>query len=105
MCIERLTIIILYLRIKNPPQPIFTCSNETLFSPTARNRAFCQCGGAREYHLGVTTGDCTVNKWDSFQHTTEYPTDAFGYLEFAGAGRRQKPVGISFFYPPLCTQL
>ncbi|MED6281936.1 hypothetical protein CHARACLAT_026930, partial [Characodon lateralis] len=29
-----------------------------------------------------------VTKWDSQQHSSEYPTDAFGELEFAGAGRR-----------------
>lgn len=71
-----------------------------------RNRPLCQCGGARENHIGVTTGDCAVGKWDSLQHTSEYPTDAFGDLEFAGAGRRHNPVGISFLLPTLkCTQL
>uniref|UniRef100_A0A674J9F5 TRPM SLOG domain-containing protein n=1 Tax=Terrapene triunguis TaxID=2587831 RepID=A0A674J9F5_9SAUR len=31
-------------------------------------------------------GTAIVSKWDSAQHTTEGPTDAFGELEFVGAG-------------------
>ncbi|CAB1341310.1 unnamed protein product, partial [Coregonus sp. 'balchen'] len=31
--------------------------------------------------------DC-FSQWDSSQHSSEYPTDAFGELEFAGAGSR-----------------
>ncbi|KAI2666259.1 Transient receptor potential cation channel subfamily M member 5 [Labeo rohita] len=31
------------------------------------------------------------SQWNSEQHTSEHPTDAFGQLEFAGAGRRNSP--------------
>uniref|UniRef100_A0A3Q2P8H9 Transient receptor potential cation channel, subfamily M, member 4a n=1 Tax=Fundulus heteroclitus TaxID=8078 RepID=A0A3Q2P8H9_FUNHE len=56
------------------------------------NGALCQCGGERETHDSVATGDyfgaAIVTKWDSRQHSSEYPTDAFGELEFSGAGYR-----------------
>ncbi|KAM9472401.1 transient receptor potential cation channel subfamily M member 4-like isoform 5-T6 [Salvelinus alpinus] len=46
----------------------------------------------RETHGSNATGDyfgaAIVSQWDSSQHSSEYPTDAFGELEFAGAGRR-----------------
>lgn len=64
------------------------------------NGALCQCGGARENHASITAGDHVVSQWDSVQHTSEYPTDAFGQLEFAGAGRRNSPVGISLSFTP-----
>ena len=60
------------------------------------NGALCQCGGVREVHDSVATGDyfgaAIVSQWDSKQHSSEYPTDAFGELEFAGAGRRHSHV-------------
>ncbi|KAM4535006.1 transient receptor potential cation channel subfamily M member 4-like [Fundulus diaphanus] len=56
------------------------------------NGALCQCGSVRETHDSVATGDyfgaAIVTQWDSRQHSSEYPTDAFGELEFAGAGYR-----------------
>ncbi|XP_067088532.1 transient receptor potential cation channel subfamily M member 4a [Osmerus mordax] len=56
------------------------------------NGALCQCGGVREMHGSIATGDyfgaAIVSQWDSSQHSSEYPTDAFGELEFAGSGRR-----------------
>ncbi|TKS92483.1 Transient receptor potential cation channel subfamily M member 4 [Collichthys lucidus] len=56
------------------------------------NGAMCQCGGVRELHDSVATGDffgaAIVTQWDSRQHSSEYPTDAFGELQFAGAGHR-----------------
>uniref|UniRef100_A0A674AA24 Transient receptor potential cation channel, subfamily M, member 4a n=1 Tax=Salmo trutta TaxID=8032 RepID=A0A674AA24_SALTR len=56
------------------------------------NGALCQCGGVRETHGSIATGDyfgaAIVSQWDSSQHSSEYPTDAFGELEFAEAGRR-----------------
>ncbi|XP_062388181.1 transient receptor potential cation channel subfamily M member 4a [Sardina pilchardus] len=56
------------------------------------NGALCQCGGVRDMHSSIATGDyfgaAIVSQWDSAQHSSEYPTDAFGELEFAGAGRR-----------------
>lgn len=62
----------------------------------ASNGEKCQCGGARELHDSASTGDsfgaAIVTQWDSAQHTSEYPTDAFGELEFAGTRRRHSPV-------------
>uniref|UniRef100_A0A4W5LTR4 Transient receptor potential cation channel, subfamily M, member 4a n=1 Tax=Hucho hucho TaxID=62062 RepID=A0A4W5LTR4_9TELE len=56
------------------------------------NGALCQCGVVRETHSSIATGDyfgaAIVSQWDSSQHSSEYPTDAFGELEFAEAGRR-----------------
>ncbi|XP_074872368.1 transient receptor potential cation channel subfamily M member 4 [Carettochelys insculpta] len=50
----------------------------------------CQCGSPRADHVSVAIqdafGTAIVSKWDSAQHTTEGPTDAFGELEFVGAG-------------------
>uniref|UniRef100_A0A8C9SF99 Transient receptor potential cation channel subfamily M member 4 n=1 Tax=Scleropages formosus TaxID=113540 RepID=A0A8C9SF99_SCLFO len=56
------------------------------------NGTTCQCGGPQDLHGPVATGDCfgaaVVSQWESAQHSSEYPTDAYGELEFAGAGRR-----------------
>ncbi|XP_030649769.1 transient receptor potential cation channel subfamily M member 4a [Chanos chanos] len=56
------------------------------------NGALCQCGGVRDAHSSIATGDyfgaAIVSQWDSAQHSSEYPTDAFGEIEFTGAGRR-----------------
>ncbi|XP_036388183.1 transient receptor potential cation channel subfamily M member 4-like [Megalops cyprinoides] len=64
----------------------------TFVEDSSSNGALCQCGGARETHASVATGDyfsaAIVSQWDSAQHSSEYPTDAFGELEFAGAGKR-----------------
>ncbi|KAF7697684.1 hypothetical protein HF521_004194 [Silurus meridionalis] len=52
----------------------------------------CQCGGAQSSHGSAATGDyfsaAIVTQWDSSKHTSEYPTDAFGELKFAGIARR-----------------
>uniref|UniRef100_A0A8C8D6P1 Transient receptor potential cation channel, subfamily M, member 4a n=1 Tax=Oncorhynchus tshawytscha TaxID=74940 RepID=A0A8C8D6P1_ONCTS len=65
----------------------------TFVEDSLSNGALCQCGGMRETHGSNATGDyfgaAIVSQWDSSQHSSEYPTDAFGELEFAGAGRRQ----------------
>uniref|UniRef100_A0A8C3AJV3 Transient receptor potential cation channel subfamily M member 4 n=1 Tax=Cyclopterus lumpus TaxID=8103 RepID=A0A8C3AJV3_CYCLU len=57
-----------------------------------RHGALCQCGGVRELHDSVATGDffgaAIVTQWESRQHSSECPTDAFGELEFAGAGHK-----------------
>ena len=37
-----------------------------------------------------------VNHWDSAQHSSEYPTDAFGEIQFAGASKRHSYVGGLF---------
>ncbi|XP_028267278.1 transient receptor potential cation channel subfamily M member 4a isoform X2 [Parambassis ranga] len=64
----------------------------TFVEDSFSNGALCQCGGVRDVHTSVATGDyfgaAIVTQWDSKQHSSEYPTDAFGELEFAGAGRR-----------------
>ncbi|KAG9342945.1 hypothetical protein JZ751_015161 [Albula glossodonta] len=65
------------------------------------NGALCQCGGVRELHGSIATGDffgtAIVSQWESTQHSSEYPTDAFGELEFAGAGKRHSHVRTSSF--------
>ncbi|XP_058530795.1 transient receptor potential cation channel subfamily M member 4 isoform X1 [Ochotona princeps] len=52
----------------------------------------CQCGRPRKAHPSVAVEDAfgaaVVTEWDSDVHTTEKPTDAFGELDFMGAGRR-----------------
>ncbi|KAM9784085.1 transient receptor potential cation channel subfamily M member 4a isoform 1-T1 [Syngnathus typhle] len=52
----------------------------------------CQCGHVRNVHNILdardSDGEPTATQWNSAQHTAECTTDAFGELEFAGAGRR-----------------
>ncbi|XP_071240742.1 transient receptor potential cation channel subfamily M member 4-like isoform X2 [Salvelinus alpinus] len=68
----------------------------TFVEDSLSNGTLCQCGGMRETHGSNATGDyfgaAIVSQWDSSQHSSEYPTDAFGELEFAGAGRRHSHV-------------
>lgn len=68
-----------------------------LTSVTYSNGALCQCGGARDAHASVALGDyfstAIVNHWDSAQHSSEYPTDAFGELQLAGSSKRHSYVG------------
>lgn len=63
------------------------------------NGALCQCGGVRDDHASVALGDnfstAMVNHWDTAQHSSEYPTDAFGELQFAGASKRHSYVSPS----------
>lgn len=65
-------------------------------SPSCSNGALCQCGGARDAHASVALGDyfstAIVNHWDSAQHSSECPTDAFGELQFAGSSKRHSYV-------------
>uniref|UniRef100_H0WBS3 Transient receptor potential cation channel subfamily M member 4 n=1 Tax=Cavia porcellus TaxID=10141 RepID=H0WBS3_CAVPO len=67
-----------------PPPP---CSN-----PQRLGGTLCQCGRPRNAHSSVAVEDAfgaaVVTVWDSNVHTTEKPTDAYGELEFVGAGRR-----------------
>lgn len=74
---------------------VSVCIHVYLFLPVS-NGLLCQCGGVRETHCSIATGDffgtAIVSQWDSSQHSSEYPTDAFGELEFAGAGRRHSHV-------------
>uniref|UniRef100_A0A671YK72 Histidine rich calcium binding protein n=1 Tax=Sparus aurata TaxID=8175 RepID=A0A671YK72_SPAAU len=64
----------------------------TFVEDSFSNGALCQCGGARDAHASVALGDyfstAMVNHWDSAQHSSEYPTDAFGEIHFAGASKR-----------------
>ncbi|KAJ3608430.1 hypothetical protein NHX12_025477 [Muraenolepis orangiensis] len=64
----------------------------TTFVENSSNGELCQCGGTKETHVSVALGDyfstAIVNHWDSNQHSSEYPTDAFGELQFAGASKR-----------------
>uniref|UniRef100_A0A671RDV8 Transient receptor potential cation channel subfamily M member 4-like n=1 Tax=Sinocyclocheilus anshuiensis TaxID=1608454 RepID=A0A671RDV8_9TELE len=63
----------------------------TFVEDSSSSGALCQCGGPQDIHASITTGDHVISQWDSEEHTSEYPTDAFGQLEFAGAGRRNSP--------------
>ncbi|XP_021571284.1 transient receptor potential cation channel subfamily M member 4 [Carlito syrichta] len=53
--------------------------------------SLCQCGRPRSAHPSVAVEDAfgaaVVTVWDSDAHTTEKPTDAYGELDFLGAGR------------------
>ncbi|XP_076000430.1 transient receptor potential cation channel subfamily M member 4a [Genypterus blacodes] len=64
----------------------------TFVEDSLSNGALCQCGGVRDSHDSLATGDffgaAIVSQWDSRQHSSLCPTDAFGELEFSGAGRR-----------------
>ncbi|XP_033974832.1 LOW QUALITY PROTEIN: transient receptor potential cation channel subfamily M member 4-like [Trematomus bernacchii] len=64
----------------------------TFVEDSLSNGTRCQCGGARDDHGSVALGDyfstAIVNRWVSAQHSSEYPTDAFGELQFAGASKR-----------------
>lgn len=64
----------------------------TFVEDSFSNGRLCQCGVARDAHQSVALGDyfstAIVSLWDSAQHSSEQATDAFGELEFAGAGKR-----------------
>ncbi|XP_037547333.1 transient receptor potential cation channel subfamily M member 4 [Nematolebias whitei] len=64
----------------------------TFVEDSFSNGALCQCGKAKDAHSSVALGDffstAMVNHWDSAQHSSEYPTDAFGEVQFAGASKR-----------------
>ncbi|XP_037319037.2 transient receptor potential cation channel subfamily M member 4-like [Pungitius pungitius] len=77
----------------------------TFVEDSLSNGALCQCGGERDAHGSVALGDyfstAIVNRWDSAQHSSEYPTDAFGELQFAGASRRHSHfLRLSWDTPP-----
>ncbi|XP_022075405.2 transient receptor potential cation channel subfamily M member 4-like [Acanthochromis polyacanthus] len=77
----------------------------TFVEDSFSNGALCQCGGARDAHASVALGDyfstAIVNHWDSAQHSSEYPTDAFGELQFAGASKRHSYyLRLSWDTPP-----
>uniref|UniRef100_A0A8C1LGJ9 Transient receptor potential cation channel subfamily M member 4-like n=1 Tax=Cyprinus carpio TaxID=7962 RepID=A0A8C1LGJ9_CYPCA len=64
----------------------------TFVEDSFSNGSRCQCGATRDSHPSVALGDyfsaAIVSHWDSTQHSSEQPTDAYGELEFAGAGKR-----------------
>ncbi|XP_020779831.2 transient receptor potential cation channel subfamily M member 4-like [Boleophthalmus pectinirostris] len=77
----------------------------TFVEDSFSNGNLCQCGGRRDDHASVALGDffstAIVNHWDSAQHSSEYPTDAFGELQFAGASKRQSYfLRLSWDTPP-----
>lgn len=73
----------------------------TFVEDSCSNGALCQCGGARDLHVSTTADDHVVGQWDRARDTSDYPTDAFGQLEFVGAGRRHCPfLRLSFDTPP-----
>uniref|UniRef100_A0A3Q3VMZ5 Uncharacterized protein n=1 Tax=Mola mola TaxID=94237 RepID=A0A3Q3VMZ5_MOLML len=77
----------------------------TFVEDSFSNGALCQCGGARDAHASVALGDyfstAIVNHWDSAQHSSECPTDAFGELQFAGASKRHSYfLRLSWDTPP-----
>ncbi|XP_029312631.1 transient receptor potential cation channel subfamily M member 4-like isoform X2 [Cottoperca gobio] len=77
----------------------------TFVEDSTSNGARCQCGGTRDTHGSVALGDyfstAIVNRWDSAQHSSEYPTDAFGELQFAGASKRHSYfLRLSWDTPP-----
>ncbi|XP_055519359.1 transient receptor potential cation channel subfamily M member 4-like [Leucoraja erinacea] len=69
-----------------------TCSTFLEDTTTQSQQQLCQCGYAREYHRSVAMEDnfgaAMVSRWNTAEHTTEEPTDAFGDVEFFGKGRR-----------------
>lgn len=77
----------------------------TFVEDSLSNGVQCQCGGARDAHASVALGDyfstAMVNHWDSAQHSSEYPTDAFGELQFVGVSRRHSYfLRLSWDTPP-----
>ncbi|XP_026133086.1 transient receptor potential cation channel subfamily M member 4-like isoform X2 [Carassius auratus] len=64
----------------------------TFVEDSFSNGGRCQCGAMRDSHPSVALGDnfstAIVSHWNSIQHSSEQPTDAYGELEFAGAGKR-----------------
>uniref|UniRef100_A0A8C7B8F6 Transient receptor potential cation channel subfamily M member 4 n=1 Tax=Neovison vison TaxID=452646 RepID=A0A8C7B8F6_NEOVI len=68
-----------------------TCTT-FIVDPTDAGGDLCQCGRPRSAHPSVAVEDAfgaaVVTVWDSDLHTTEKPTDAYGDLDFLGAGRK-----------------
>uniref|UniRef100_UPI00398E55D5 transient receptor potential cation channel subfamily M member 4a n=1 Tax=Pristiophorus japonicus TaxID=55135 RepID=UPI00398E55D5 len=69
-----------------------TCSTFLEDTTTQSKHELCQCGYPKDCHISVATEDnfgaAIVSRWNTAEHTTEEPTDAFGDLEFFGKGRR-----------------
>ncbi|XP_063337917.1 transient receptor potential cation channel subfamily M member 4-like [Pelmatolapia mariae] len=64
----------------------------TFVEDSVSNGALCQCGAVKDDHASAALGDyfstAIVNHWESVQHSSEQPTDAFGEVQFAGASKR-----------------
>ncbi|XP_029014780.1 transient receptor potential cation channel subfamily M member 4-like isoform X2 [Betta splendens] len=67
----------------------------TFVRGSSRDREKCQCGGRHQFRDSLPTvqsfGASVPSQWESREHTSEHPTDAFGELEFAGARCRHCP--------------
>ncbi|XP_060795385.1 transient receptor potential cation channel subfamily M member 4-like isoform X2 [Neoarius graeffei] len=77
----------------------------TFVEDSFSNGRLCQCGSPRDNHASVTLNDyfstAIVSHWDRSQHTSEFPTDAFGEVEFAGASKRHSYfLRLSWDTPP-----
>lgn len=77
---------------------IFCSCCINLFIFWYRKEEMCQCGLAKQDHVSVAMEDnfgaAIVSTWDSAEHTTEEPTDAYGDIEFVGAGKKHSKVRI-----------
>lgn len=64
--------------------------------PHAPRGTLCQCGRPRNDHSSVAMEDAfgaaVVSEWNTDEHTTEKPTDAYGDLDFMYTGRRPSNV-------------
>ncbi|XP_029441990.1 LOW QUALITY PROTEIN: transient receptor potential cation channel subfamily M member 4-like, partial [Rhinatrema bivittatum] len=69
-----------------------TCTTFIEATETKGVAQVCQCGSPRNAHVSVAVEDnfgaAIVSKWNSAEHTTEEPTDAYGVVEFVGAGKK-----------------
>ncbi|KAM8927781.1 transient receptor potential cation channel subfamily M member 4 [Pelodytes ibericus] len=69
-----------------------TCTTFIEDSTTGSSFQLCQCGNPRQNHVSVAMEDnfgaAIVSKWNSAEHTTEEATDAYGDVEFVGAGKK-----------------
>ncbi|XP_067876114.1 transient receptor potential cation channel subfamily M member 4a [Heterodontus francisci] len=69
-----------------------TCSTFLEDTTSQSKQLLCQCGYPKVRHISVATEDnfgaAIVSRWNTAEHTTEEPTDAFGDVEFFGKGKR-----------------
>ncbi|XP_056397666.1 transient receptor potential cation channel subfamily M member 4-like [Hyla sarda] len=69
-----------------------TCTTYVEDTRPDRQGQYCQCGHSKQNHASVAMEDnfgaAIVSTWNSTQHTTEEPTDAFGDIAFVGAGKK-----------------
>ncbi|XP_018419867.1 PREDICTED: transient receptor potential cation channel subfamily M member 4 [Nanorana parkeri] len=69
-----------------------TCTTYLEDNEPNRKEEMCQCGLAKQNHVSVAVEDnfgaAIVSTWNSVEHTTEEPTDAYGDIEFVGAGKK-----------------